>query len=123
MYSHDIELQKLTQIDADRCVSHVRVGKLYIKSLWITGIATGSPRVCWPETGKGYPIVEAEPDLRAEVDHLVLDGLGDQPRTGHHRKRRSVRAGPVPAPRSPYPSMTLWTICSRGRHELIDHGR
>ncbi len=111
MYSHDIELLKIIRLDADRCVSHVRVGKLYIKSLWITGISAGSPRVRWPETGKGYPIVEAEPDLKAEVEHLVLAGL----ESGPPCRRR--------APRRPYPSMTLWTICSRGRHELIDHGR
>ena len=93
MYSHDIELLKIIQLDADRCVSHVRVGKLYIKSLWITGISTGRPMVRWPESGKGYPIVEAEPDLKAEVDHLVLDGLGDpsRMRQGRARPRRPAR--------------------------------
>ena len=100
MYSHDIELQKLTQIDADRCVSHVRVGKLYIKSLWITGISAGTPRVRWPETGKGYPIVEAEPDLRAEVDHLVLAGLAGGQNAGRadwtrRPARRARRAPPA----------------------------
>ncbi len=97
MYSHVIELQKLTQIDADRCVCHVRVGKLYIKSLWISGISAGTPRVRWPETGHGYPIVEAEPDLKAEIDRLVLDGLGDLSRTrqGRARPRRPApRRGP-----------------------------
>jgi hypothetical protein len=93
MHIHDIELLKIIRLDADRSVCHVRVGKLYIKSLWITGISTGRPRVRWPETGKGYPIVEAEPDLKAEVDHLVLDGLDSPARTGHRpaRPRRVQR--------------------------------
>ncbi len=88
MQIHDIELLKIIRIDADRCVSHVRVGKLYIKSLWITGISTGRPMVRWPESGKGYPIVEAEPDLKAEVEHLVLAGLESGPPGRRARPRR-----------------------------------
>ncbi len=97
MYSHDIELLKIIRLDADRCVSHVRVGKLYIKSLWITGISAGTPRVRWPETGKGYPIVEAEPDLKAEVEHLVLAGLESGPPGRRRAPRRAARPAASPS--------------------------
>ncbi len=103
MHIHDIELLQIIRLDADRCVSHVRVGKLYIKSLWITGISAGTPRVRWPETGKGYPIVEAEPDLKAEVEHLVLDGLGDPSRMRRHRARPR-RPVPRRGPRASTPA-------------------
>jgi len=76
----DVELQKLTIIDADRAIAHVRVGGITIKSIWIVGIAAGSPRTSWPETGKGYPIVEATPDLKARIDDLILvEVRGDGP--------------------------------------------
>ena len=41
MSSDCIEILKIKRIDADRCVCHVRVGKISIKTMWITGIAAG----------------------------------------------------------------------------------
>ncbi len=40
-----IEIIAVKRIDADRSVAHVQVGPIAIKSLWITGLATGKPRI------------------------------------------------------------------------------
>ena len=74
--SEDIEVLAVRRIDDDRRVAHVRIGDITIRSIWIVDIARGKPRISWPETGKGYPIVEAGPELKARVDQLVLDHAG-----------------------------------------------
>ncbi len=70
--NYDISIERLIELDADRQVAHVRVGPLHIKSIWIVGIAEGKPRTTWPETGKGYPIVEADEPLKTQIDELIL---------------------------------------------------
>ena len=99
--SEDIEILAVKRIDDDRRVAHVRIGGITIKSLWIVGLASDKPRISWPETGKGWPIVEATPELKAHVDRLVFEyaGLATMPKT-HKRARRSQRRAP-PKPRSP----------------------
>jgi len=72
--SESIEILAIKRIDDDRRVAHVRVGKLAIKSIWILNVST-SPRISWPETGRGYPIVEPEPDLRRTIDAMILERL------------------------------------------------
>ncbi len=59
--SESIEILAIKRIDDDRRVAHVRVGKLAIKSIWVLNANSASPRISWPETGRGYPIVEPEP--------------------------------------------------------------
>jgi len=88
--SEDIEILAVKRIDDDRRVAHVRVSNITIRSLWIVGLASGKPRISWPETGKGYPIVEASPELKARVDRLVFEALrlGDRRRPHKRRARR-----------------------------------
>jgi len=97
--SETIEILAIKTIDDDRRVCHVRIGDITIKSIWLVGLAAGKPRVSWPETGKGYPIVEAEPALKARIDQLVLDharlGMCSRPGTEH--------PAPAPAPSRPTP--------------------
>ena len=98
------ELTRLIEIDDDRRIAHVRVGDLHIKSLWIVGIAAGRPRISWPETAKGYPIISAEPALQAEIDALILAAVGgktsteDQPLLKAMRPKKKRRK---PAPTRP----------------------
>ena len=73
----EITVTRCTRLDADRAVVHVVVDDISIKSLWVVGRASGKPRVSWPETKRGHPIVEAAPALRARIDKLVLDAVDD----------------------------------------------
>ena len=95
----DIEILAVKRIDDDRRVAHVRVGDITIRSLWIVGLASGKPRISWPETGKGWPIVEATPELKARVDQLVLDHAGiATTRSARHRPpRRAPQRSAHPA--------------------------
>ena len=93
--SEDIEILAVKRIDDDRRVAHVRVSNITIRSLWIVGLASGKPRISWPETGKGYPIVEASPSLKVQIDQLVFEHAGIA--TPKPRPRRSPRR---PAPKS-----------------------
>ena len=95
----DIKVLTIKRIDDDRRVAHVRIGDLTIRSLWIVGIESGKPRTSWPETGKGYPIIEAGAELKARVDQLVLEYAGiattrspSSPRRPRGRPRRGHAA-------------------------------
>ena len=66
------ELLAIRRVDDDRRVAHVRVGLISIKSIWVVGIKSGKPRISWPESGKGYPIVEADEPLKSEIDKMIL---------------------------------------------------
>jgi len=90
--SETIEILAIKRIDDDRRVAHVRVGDVTIRSIWIVDIASGKPRISWPETGKGCPIVEAEPALK--VEHA---GLGTRVVGG------TTRPATEPAPSRPTP--------------------
>ncbi len=97
--SEDIEVLAVKRIDEDRRGAHVRVGEITIGSLWIVGLTSGRPRTSWPETGKGYPIVVATPELKAQVDQLVLEHAGiattrSPPQTPRRDRRQSTRAAP-----------------------------
>lgn len=85
----EIEVVRCTKLDADRAVAHVRVGPLKIGSLWIVGRESGRPRVSWPETGRGHPIVECEDEiLRDDIEQAVLAELDATP-------KRPPRSTPV----------------------------
>ena len=90
----DIELIAIKTIDDDRRVAHVRVGELLIKSLWVIGLRAGKPRVSWPETARGYLIVEPTQELRLKIDALVL-GTGAKSRAkikAPRQRRRPSRS-------------------------------
>jgi len=73
----EIIVTRCTKLDADRAVVHVLVDDISINSLWVVGRASGKPRVSWPETKRGHPIVEAAPALRARIDKMVLAAVDD----------------------------------------------
>ena len=70
-----VELLAIRRVDDDRRVAHVRVDAISIKSIWIVGLKTGKPRVSWPESGKGYPIVEADEPLKSQIDKMILEAV------------------------------------------------
>jgi len=87
------ELLAIRRVDDDRSVAHVRVGPISIKSIWIVGLTSGKPRISWPESGAGYPIVEADEPLKSEIDRMILAAIDKSPGatspTSKHRARRS----------------------------------
>ncbi len=98
--SEEIEVLAIKRIDDDRRVAHVRVGEITIRSLWIVGLAGNKPRTSWPETSKGYPIVEADAGLKARIDKLVFEYAGiETPKP--KRAKRSPRRRATPKARPP----------------------
>ena len=69
-----VELLAIRRVDDDRRVAHVRVDAISI-NIWIVEFKTGKPRVSWPESGKGYPIVEADEPLKSQIDKMILDAV------------------------------------------------
>ena len=98
--SEDVEVLAAKRIDDDRRDAHVRIGDITIRSLWIVGLASSKPRTSWPQTSKGYPIVEAMPELKARVDRLVLDDIAATTRSRPRRaaRRPAAKAGPAALP-------------------------
>ena len=92
-----MELLAVKPIDDDRRVAHVKIGAISIKSIWITGIKSGKPRVSWPETGKGYPIVEADEPLKSKIASMILEQIGGAatpaPRKSPRRRRSRSSVG------------------------------
>ena len=101
-----VELLAIRRVDDDRRVAHVRVGPISIKSIWIVGLKTGKPRISWPESGKGYPIVEADEPLKSEIDKMILAAVGDGVGAATSRPRSRRPAGTAerrpPAPDRPF---------------------
>ena len=88
------ELLAIRRVDDDRRVAHVRVGPISIKSIWIVWLKTGKPRISWPESGKGYPIVEADEPLKSEIDKMILAAVdADTPSTGRSRRTAISTSG------------------------------
>ena len=99
--SEEIEVLAIKRIDEDRRVAHVRVGEITIRSLWIVGLAGNKPRTSWPETSKGYPIVEADAGLKARIDKLVFEYAGlEKPKRAKRSPRRRA-ASKAQSPLSP----------------------
>ena len=95
--SEDIQILAIKRIDDDRRVAHVRIGEITIRSIWIVDIARGNPHISWPETGKGWPIIEATPELKRRIDQLVLKHAGIATSTPRPARRRSRRRSPSAA--------------------------
>ena len=57
---------------ANTAVAHVQVGGICIKSLWVVDTDTPMPSVSWPRTARGFPIIEASPALKAQINKVVL---------------------------------------------------
>ncbi|MDP6953039.1 MAG: hypothetical protein QGF53_09805 [Alphaproteobacteria bacterium] len=73
----------LRRIDVARAVAHVQVGGICTKSLWVVDTDTPMPSVSWPRTARGFPIIEASADLKAQINKVVLEAM--------HRPRWAAR--------------------------------
>ena len=92
------DVRNVVRIDDDRAVAHVVIGLIRLGSIWIVDIAAGRPRVSWPQTSRGYPIVEVDQPLRGEIEEAVLTALDDdQPARPAVRPRPTSRRSPKKA--------------------------
>jgi len=82
-----VELLAIRRVDDDRRVAHVRVDAISI-NIWIVAFKSGSPRISWPESGKGYPIVEADEPLKSQIDKLILDAVTPPPARSNKKRDR-----------------------------------
>jgi len=72
----DVEVRAIKPIDANRAVAHVAIGEIEIKSIWILDRQT-KPKISWPQTAKGYPIVDAAPELKAKINDMILAEISE----------------------------------------------
>ena len=94
---HDLDLIRITRIDADRLVAQVRYGDIFIRCLWIVD-ARSKPRISWPQTARGFNMIEAEPELRSRIDGMLLAAVGaptKPPKKPRKRRRRSTAPSTV----------------------------
>ncbi len=72
----DIVVSKVRRLDDDLAVAHVdfSIG-ISLRSIWISGLSESQPTVSWPRSTRGFPIVLADPELRARIDALVLEAV------------------------------------------------
>lgn len=75
----DINVNRCTKLDDDRAVARVNVGPFQLGSMWVVGRASGKPRVSWPETSRGFPIVSVtDADLRERIEREVLSAVASK---------------------------------------------
>lgn len=67
------KLRSVKQVSDALAVAVVEVGPVTISSVWISDIA-GKPKVAWPRSARGYPIVSVSDDeLRDEIEGEIAD--------------------------------------------------
>ena len=60
------------RIDDDRILTHVLIGEVTVCAVWVIGIKAGAPKVSWPRSGRGYPLIKLNDNVRIEAETAVL---------------------------------------------------
>jgi hypothetical protein len=72
----EIVVSNVRRLDSDRAVAHVELSNgISLRSIWVVGLSKSQPKVSWPRTTRGLPIVMATPELKARIDTLVLGAV------------------------------------------------
>jgi hypothetical protein len=66
------EVSRVTRLDSDRAVAHVRVGPFMFSSIFVTGLADADPRVSWPRTSRGFKIIDVAEPARSDIEAEIL---------------------------------------------------
>lgn len=69
------ELHPIRRVDDDRAVTGVSIGPLHLESIWLLGLASGKPKISWPRTTRGYPIINVDQPLRGKIEQSILMAL------------------------------------------------
>lgn len=62
-------------LDTDRRVAEVKVGPILLGSIYITGAQSTAPRVSWPRTERGYPLIVVDEPLRSQIEKALLSRI------------------------------------------------
>jgi hypothetical protein len=70
-----VHVSRVTRLDADRAVAKLDVDDWHFGSVFVVGLG-GHPKVSWPRSKRGHPIVECtNPDRKAEIEKVILDAV------------------------------------------------
>jgi hypothetical protein len=71
-----VHVSRVTRLDADRAVLKLDVDCWHFGSVFVVGLSGTSPRVSWPKTQRGFPIVECKDKAHlAEIEETILDAV------------------------------------------------
>ena len=75
----EFSIASFKQVDDDRFVAEVQIGFVLCGSIYLTDCQSATPRVIWPRTVRGYPIIVVDEPLRAVIEvalRALLTGGG-----------------------------------------------
>jgi hypothetical protein len=84
--SNAFTIQHVRQVSPELAVAEVILGPVRISSIWIAGCDTPEPRVAWPRSGRGFPVVSVSSDrLREAIEHKLLEVVKGWPAASEGR--------------------------------------
>lgn len=75
MTAHRYTIASIKPLDPSRCVAEVAIGPVMCGSIYVVECDTEAPRVSWPRTARGYPIVVVAQPLRSMIEADLLAHL------------------------------------------------
>lgn len=75
MTAHRYTIASIKPLDPSRCVAEVEIGPVMCGSIYIMECDTPAPRVSWPRTARGYPVIVVAQPLRSEIEAALLARL------------------------------------------------
>lgn len=68
------QITRIRQVTEDLAVAELDIGPVHISSVWIGGLAAGSPFVSWPRSAKGFPIISVTSEkLRQSIEGRIIE--------------------------------------------------
>lgn len=90
------EIRRVVRLDDDRAVVAVDLHGIQLQTIYVVGLAHGSPRVSWPCSARGFPIVAIpHAETRERIERAILDAVeahGMPPSIAKPKQRRKAGA-------------------------------
>ena len=84
------EIFAVVPLDSDRCVVKLDLYGIRLETIFVLGLTTDAPRVSWPETARGYPIVWITDDeTRERIEAEILAQVAAKLATKRQRRTRA----------------------------------
>ena len=65
---------RVRRVSSELAVGEVAVGAVTVGSIWIAGLDGPAPQVCWPRSGRGFPVIAiASSRLREAIEARLLE--------------------------------------------------
>ena len=71
----EFSIASFRQLDDGLFLAEVQIGFVMCGSIYLTGCQTSTPRVVWPRTVRGYPIIVVDDPLRSVIEMTLLGCL------------------------------------------------